>query len=134
MIQSPTLAFLTLALGLLGILVELLRPGWVVPGLLGLLGIVIALHSIEKYPLRTSGVELLCASLLLLAGDYVWNSRSIGGGLATGALAYGSCHLFAPPFGINPALAVPVAVLFGAVTAFLANRAKQARVNKTTDL
>lgn len=134
MIHSSTLAFLTLMAGLLGVLVELLRPGRFVPGLIGLSAIAIALHSIVQYPLKISGVAIVVAAALLLAGDYVWNSRSIGGWLGTGGLAYGACHLFAAPYGINKVMAVPVSVLFGAATAFLANSARQARVNKMVDL
>lgn len=78
---DPNLAYLLFLLGLAGIVVEVLHPGVSVPGVLGLLAVVLALVMFEMLPVNLAGVLLLVAG----AGFLLLELAVQGIGLPTAA-------------------------------------------------
>jgi membrane-bound serine protease (ClpP class) len=131
---GPNAAFLLLIAGLLGVYCEFLRPGRLVPGLLGLVAGSTGVYWLFRNSPTRAGVFLIILALLLLMAETVWYAYCIPGILGTISLAAGFTLLFQPPRRIAPGLSVPVSIIFGAITMFLASQARRARLNKWSDL
>lgn len=63
----PSLAYLLLMLGLLGIVAELFNPGMIIPGVLGLVSLLLAAIGLDMLPVNASALALLA----LAAGFFV---------------------------------------------------------------
>jgi membrane-bound serine protease (ClpP class) len=64
-ISNPSIAFLLVSLGGLGVIVELWNPGLWVPGTLGILFLVLGWAGIGQLPFSWAGAALIALSLLL---------------------------------------------------------------------
>jgi membrane-bound serine protease (ClpP class) len=131
---GPNVAFLILIVGLLLVYVELLRPGRLVPGLLGSLMAVAGSYSLWRNSPLTPGMLLLILAAVLLISETLWGTHFIPGLLGTLSLAGGFFLLFPPERRIAPGLAIPISIVFGVISTFLAFDAKRARRNKRSDL
>ena len=65
-LADPNVAFILLSLGTLGIFVELLFPGLLVPGIAGVIMLALALVALGNLPVNWVGVGLLVFSMVLL--------------------------------------------------------------------
>jgi membrane-bound serine protease (ClpP class) len=65
-IAHPTIAFLLLSLGVLGLTVELWTPGAVVPGVVGGISLLLAFFALQLLPVNYAGLLLIVLGLLLL--------------------------------------------------------------------
>ena len=101
---SADQAILLFTLGIALIYVELNRPGWIIPGALGLLATLLALAAMVQ-----NGINLAAAMLALTLGLARLNPR------------------------IHAAISVPCGLLLGAGTSLLTRIAHRARVNKGLD-
>lgn len=129
-LTDPNLAFTLLVLGALGIYWELHAPGMIVPGLLGLLLIAVGAYGLYQDSPSWYGVTLLATALLLLAIELEYYTHMISGIAGAILLAFGAVFLLEGGRRITPALAVSIALAFGAITVFLGllgMRARQAR-------
>jgi len=111
---GPDSALLVLTLGVLLIYVELNRPGWVVPGAVGLTAALFAVASMGR-----SGVNPGAGALVLDVA-------------ATLALVLGFLHLTRDA-EIGPGLAVGCGLILGGASSILARIARRARANKGLD-
>ena len=59
LISDPTIAFLLMSLGALGIFLELGNPGALVPGIVGVISIVLGLYALGTLPVNWTGVALI---------------------------------------------------------------------------
>src|SRR5437868_12118268 len=108
---GPNVAFLLLIAGLLASYCEFLRPGRLVPGLLGLaIGSTGAYWLFRNSPTR-AGVLLISLALLLLVAETVWEAYFIPGLVGTICLVAGFTLLFQPSRRIAPALCIPVSII-----------------------
>jgi membrane-bound serine protease (ClpP class) len=127
-------AFLLLIFGVLLVYGEFLRPGRLVPGLVGSTMAITGAYSLwRNSPLALGGLLIMLAVLLLMA-EAVWEARFIPGILGTISLAAGFSLLFPSERRIAPTLAIPASIVLGGVSTFLAFEAKRARQNKRSDL
>ncbi|HEY2596332.1 MAG TPA: NfeD family protein [Chloroflexota bacterium] len=113
----PTIAYILLSVGSLGLLLELLNPGSVFPGVVGGICLVLAFYALGSMPLNFTGVALVALGLLLFALEPFLTAHGI---LAVGgavAFVIGSTMLINAPDAPYLQIA-PVAI--GAVTAVLA--------------
>lgn len=117
-VTDPTLAYLLLLLGFYGLYFELSNPGSVLPGVVGVLSLVLALLAFQNLPVNAAGGLLLLLGFALLLLEIKVTSHgalSVGGVVA---LVLGSLLLFdaAGPLGrlswgvIVPAVATTVAL------------------------
>lgn len=125
-LADPTLAFGLLLLALLGVGLELLHPGAVVPGTVGLIAGILAFGGLLDLPLNLVGLALLAGAVALFVIDI---SAPTHGVLSLGgvtAAAGGGWLLFRSP-GVDPVALVALPVILGAGWLWLSSRALQVR-------
>ncbi len=133
-ISSPTLAFILLIIGVLGIYREFLNPGRVIPGLLGLALTVISVYGLSQHGPTVVGLVLISVAIVLFVVEYLWALWFLPGIVATLFLIDGFRRLIAGSEGINVAFAAVGSIVLGAVTILLAYGARRARRNKWSDI
>ena len=121
-LAHPQIAYLLMALGGLLIYVEFSNPGWFVPGVVGLICVVLGLFGLSVLPVNWVGVALIILGIVLLVAEVKVTSYgmlSIGG---VASLLVGSLMLIDGPIpamriGLGVALPVVLAIVF--IVAFL---------------
>ena len=93
-LADPSVAYLLMLAGLLGLYLELSHPGTLVPGLVGGLCLAISLGSFQVLPIDTTGLVLLVLGLGLLVAELFLPSFGIVGGVGVIAFVLGSLYLF----------------------------------------
>lgn len=93
-LADPSVAYLLMLAGLLGLYLELSNPGTLVPGLVGGLCLAISLASFQVLPVDTTGLLLLGLGLALLVAELFLPSFGIVGGVGVVAFVLGSLFLF----------------------------------------
>ncbi|HHQ48223.1 MAG TPA: nodulation protein NfeD, partial [Acidobacteria bacterium] len=124
-LANPNVAYLLMALGMLGIYVELTHPGGVLPGVVGVISMLLALYSLSVLPVNLAGVALIVVGLILFVLEVKITSYGLltVGGLA--AFVLGSLMLFnspIPAMRVSLALILPTAVVVAFLTIFLLSR------------
>ncbi|WP_214227858.1 nodulation protein NfeD [Pedobacter sp. B4-66] len=64
-ISSPDIAYLLLMLGMVGIYFELFNPGSVLPGVVGVISLILAFYAMNTLPVNYAGLMLIIFSLVL---------------------------------------------------------------------
>lgn len=106
LLVDPTVAYLLLSLGSIGIFLEISNPGAIVPGVVGVLALLLGLFGLGTLPVNWTGVLLIGFGIVLLITDVFVPSFGILtiGGLTS--FVIGSYLLFgdsAPPgYEISP--------------------------------
>jgi membrane-bound serine protease (ClpP class) len=129
-IGDPQVAYLLFMLGILGLMVELLSPGAVVPGIAGVVALLLALYAFSVLPVNWAGTLLIAVGIGLLVAEAFVTSYGLltVGGLVSFVL--GSWMLIdtpIPELRISLAMIVPAAIVLAAASIFLASRAWRAR-------
>ena len=98
-ITNPDLAFIFLILAAVGILVEFTHPGMILPGLVGVVGTLLALYTLTELSANLTGVLLILFAFALLIADLKLNSHGVltAGGVV--CLALGGSLLFGAGIG-----------------------------------
>lgn len=95
LLANPNVAYFLLIVGLLGIVAEVVTPGAVLPGVIGVICLILALAGLGQMPTNWAGVALIVAGVAM----FVLDLKVAGFGLSIGALiafALGSLLLFTP--------------------------------------
>jgi membrane-bound serine protease (ClpP class) len=134
--QGPDAALSVLTFGLLLIYVELNRPGWIVPGAIGLLLALLSIASLLRLHLRWSGALLVLAAVAVLTLNLVRPIHVFIAILTTFALIVGFAYLTSgrADSHAHPATAIVCGLVLGAGTSVLTSIARRARVNKRVRL
>lgn len=64
-LSNPTIAYLLMMLGILGIFFEISQPGVILPGAIGAIAILLALFAFQALPINYVGVMLIVLALVL---------------------------------------------------------------------
>jgi len=64
-LANPNIAYLLMALGALGLYVEITHPGGILPGVVGVVFLLLGLYSISVLPVSWAGVALIFVALVL---------------------------------------------------------------------
>jgi membrane-bound serine protease (ClpP class) len=117
-ITDPNVAYLLMIIGIYGIIFELMNPGFVFPGVLGGICLLVALYAFQALPVDYAGVALILLGIAFLVAELFFPSfGALGiGGLA--ALVIGSVMLIdtdVPGYGIDWRV---IAVLTATTAAF----------------
>jgi membrane-bound serine protease (ClpP class) len=94
-LANPNVAYFLLIIGLLGVVAEIVTPGAVLPGVIGVIGLILALVGLGQMPTNWAGVALIVAGIAM----FVLDLKVAGFGLSIGALVaflLGSLLLFTP--------------------------------------
>jgi membrane-bound serine protease (ClpP class) len=129
---SPNVAVLVLMLGILLIYVELNRPGWVVPGAVGLTAALFAVASLGRVGVNPGAVVLVGTAVVLLGLGLRRRMPVVVDVAATLALVLGFLYLVRDA-GIRPGIAAGCGILVGGSTSILTRIARRARANKGLD-
>ena len=64
-LSDPNIAYIILMLGFYGLMFELYNPGSILPGIVGVICLVLALYSLNTLPINFAGLALILFALLL---------------------------------------------------------------------
>lgn len=130
-IASPSLALMLMMLGLYGLLFEFSSPGYVLPGVVGGISLLLALFAFQMLPISYTGLGLIVLGIAFLVAEvFVPTSGALGIG---GVLAFviGAVVLVdtdVPGYGIPVHLIITLAVVSGLFVFMIVRMGVQARV------
>ena len=130
--SDPNVAFILLALGVLGIYVEFNAPGLVAPGVFGGILALLGLNGLSMMPVNWMGAAMMVLGLTFFVLEAKYPAHGVLGIGGAIALAIGAMVLIdAPPnLRIRPLTAIGVTLPFAVITLFLVTLAMRARGNK----
>jgi len=132
-LMDPNIAFLLLVLGGLAIFAEFNHPGAVVPGVVGVIAIVLALFALNFLPTRFAALALLLVAFALFALEAKFASHGV---LAIGGIVsmiIGALFLVdgpIPQMRVNIITATAVSIPIGFIAVFLTTLVLRARRGK----
>jgi membrane-bound serine protease (ClpP class) len=129
-IASPSLALVLMMLGIYGLLFEFSNPGYVLPGVVGGISLLLALFAFQMLPISYAGLALIVLGIgFLVAEVFVPMSGALGvGGVV--AFVIGAAILVdtdVPGYGIPVALIVVLAVISALFVFLIVRMGVQAR-------
>lgn len=125
-ITHPNIAYLLMMFGVLGLIFEFTHPGLNIPGVAGLICILLALYSFQALPLNYTGVALAVLGIVLFIAELTIVSHgllAIGGVIA---LTLGSLMLIESPdqsLHVSLQVILPVVGTFAALVLLVLQRA-----------
>ncbi len=112
-ITDPNVAYILMMLGVYGLFFELWNPGYVLPGVIGGICLLLALFAFQVLPVSYAGLALILLGVSFMVAEVFvasFGALGIGGVIA---FAIGSVMLFdtdMPGFGISPWLIAAVVI------------------------
>jgi membrane-bound serine protease (ClpP class) len=131
---DPNIAFLVLAIGALALYVEFNHPGAVLPGVVGVIFILLALFALNLLPTRYAAFTLIIGAFVLFALEAKFATHGVLGIGGIALLTLGGLLLVdgpIPQMRVHLWTALSISVPLGAITVFLmtiALRARRAKV------
>jgi membrane-bound serine protease (ClpP class) len=68
-ISDPNLAYIFLMLGFYGLLFELYNPGSILPGIVGVISLILAFYSLHSLPINYAGLALIIFAIILFVAE-----------------------------------------------------------------
>jgi len=132
-LMDPNIAFLVLAIGALSLYAEFNHPGAIIPGVVGVIFILLTLFALNLLPTRYASLALIGLAFVLFALEAKFVSHGVLtlGGIV--ALTLGGVLLVdgpIPEMRVKLLTSIAVSLPFGLITAFLMSIAWRARRNK----
>ena len=112
-ISDPNIAYILFLLGLYGLMFELYNPGAILPGVVGVIALILALYSMHTLPINYAGLALIVFAIILFLLEIKIVSHGL---LAIGgvvSLILGSMMLFRSSSSLE-AVSVSKTVIFTA--------------------
>jgi len=84
-LSDPNIAFVLLTLGMAALIFELLNPGAILPGVVGVLALILAFFSLGTLPVNWAGVALIVLAFALLVAEVLvtgFGALGLGGVVA----------------------------------------------------
>jgi membrane-bound serine protease (ClpP class) len=133
--MDPNITFFILAIGAMALYAEFNHPGAIIPGVVGLIFIVLAIFALNLLPTRFAALALILAAFVLFALEAKYVSHGVLGTGGVIALTLGGLLLVdgpIPELRVKLWTALGVSVPLGLITIFLMTIALRARRNKIT--
>lgn len=131
LLVNPTVAFLLLLGGMLGIAVEVMAGGAVIlPGALGAVALILGLYGTAQLPLNVAGILLLVLAVGLLVAEALIVSHGALTAAGIAALVAGGLLLFdtdSDAIAVSVPAVIATAVLLGAFAVFAMSKALRAQ-------
>lgn len=130
---DPNIAFLVLAVGAIALYAEFNHPGAIIPGVVGIVFILLALFALNLLPTRFAAFTLIIAAFVMFVLEAKFMTHGILGLGGIVLLTLGGLLLVdgpIPQMRVNIWTALAVSIPFGAITVFLMSLAIRARRNK----
>lgn len=93
-ITDPNIVYLLMLLGFYGLIFELANPGYILPGVVGAISLILALYAMQVLPVNYAGIALILVGLAFMVGEMFvpsFGALGIGGVIA---FVIGSIILF----------------------------------------
>jgi membrane-bound serine protease (ClpP class) len=132
-LMDPNIAFLLFALGALAVFAELNHPGAVLPGVVGVISILLALFALNLLPTRYAALALLIAAFVLFALEAKYATHGVLGIGGVICMIFGALFLVdgpIPEMRVHLFTALIVSVPIGLITVFLMTLVLRARRNR----
>ena len=132
LLVNPTIAYLLLLLGFVGIAIEIFSPGAIIPGTVGLVSLILGAYGSAQLPLQAAGVALLIVGIVLVIVEAHEPTHGVVGALGVLALAVSGLLLFdtgSEELEVSVPAVVTVGALLGSFLVFATQRAVAARRN-----
>lgn len=124
-IANPSLAVLLGMVGLLGLYLEFSNPGLLIPGILGVLALLLAGFGLNLLPVSALGILLLLLGIGLLTAEALTPSFGVMGITGVGSLVLGLLFFYeeqslpTPALNLSLGLVIPTVIVFAALVLFL---------------
>ena len=122
-ISNPTVATILLTLGSIGLIAEIYNPGTFIPGMIGLISLLLGLYSLGQLEANFAGLALIGLGLILLVAEAftpAFGALALGG---TIAFIFGSALLFdAPGLAVPWVTIISLGVAMGAFALFVGGK------------
>ena len=134
-IMNPNIAFILMSLGMLALWSEFNHPGAILPGVVGLISIVLAVFALNLLPTRYSALVLILVAFALFALEAKFATHGVLGIGGAICMVIGALLLVdgpIPEMRINIITALAVAIPFAFIAVFLMTlvlRSRKARVS-----
>jgi len=129
-IAQPEIAILLLMVGLYGLLFEGYNPGAIIPGVAGVICLLLAAYALQVLPVNYVGLALILVGLALITAEaFVPSFGALGIG-GTAAMIFGLIMMFdsgIPGFGISIAFVTGVGLVSGLALLWLLSYLVKAR-------
>ncbi len=130
---DPNIAFIVLAVGGLALYAEFNHPGAIVPGVVGIVFILLALFALNLLPTQYAAFTLIMAAFVMFALEAKFATHGVLGIAGIALMTIGGLLLVngpIPQMRVKLWTALAVSVPLGAITVFLMSIALRARRNK----
>ena len=130
---DPNIAFLVLAVGALALYAEFNHPGAVLPGVVGVVFILLALFALNLLPTRYAAFTLIMAAFVMFALEAKFATHGVLGIAGIALMTIGGLLLVdgpIPELRVKLWTSLAVSIPLGAITIFLMGIALKARRNK----
>jgi len=134
-IMDPNIAFILMSIGMLAIWSEFNHPGAVLPGVVGLIAILLAVFALNLLPTRFSAVALILAAFVLFALEAKFVSHGVLGIGGAICMVFGGLLLVdgpVPEMRVHLLTAVAVSLSVGAIAVFLMSLVLRAYKNRVS--
>jgi membrane-bound serine protease (ClpP class) len=121
-IMDPNVAFILMALGMLALWAEFNHPGAILPGVVGLIAILLAVFALNLLPTRFAALALILAAFLLFALEAKYTSYGVLGAGGVVCMVIGALLLVdgpIPEMRVHLVTALIVSVPIGVIAVFL---------------
>lgn len=134
-IANPNLAYLLLLAGLYGLIFELYNPGAVIPGVIGVIALILAFFAMQTLPVNWAGLLLIVAAVIMFLLEIKVPSYGFltFGGIVS--LVLGSIMLFdsaIPALRVSWSVIVPTVIVTVLFFVFAITMGIKAQRNKIT--
>jgi membrane-bound serine protease (ClpP class) len=129
-IADPSIAYLLMLAGVFGLFFEFSNPGFVLPGVVGAISLLLALYALQMLPVNYAGLALIILGLAFMIAEVFIPSFGVVGIGGVIAFMIGSVMLIdsgIPGFGIPWSLIVAVGLASALFVFFVAGMALKAR-------
>jgi len=114
-VTNPNIAYIFLLIAIYGIFFELMNPGGIFPGVIGVIAGVIALYALNMIPFNYAGLLLIILGIAFMVAEVFISGFGILGMGGVGAFAFGSLLLFdAETLGSR--VSIPLIIAFSLVS------------------
>jgi membrane-bound serine protease (ClpP class) len=129
-ITEPSLALILLMVGIYGLLFEFSNPGFVLPGVVGAISLMLALFGLQMLPVNYAGLALIFLGVAFLIAEAFLPSFGVLGLGGIAAFAFGALLLIdndVPGFGVPLWLIASLAAISAAFILIVAGVAAKTR-------
>lgn len=140
-IADPSLALILMLIGIYGLLFEFANPGFVLPGVVGAISLLLALFALQMLPVNYAGLGLILLGVAFLVAEAFLPSFGVLGLGGIAAFAFGALLLidsdaagFGVPLALVALLTAVSAVFVFCVAAMAAKARRRPQVSGTAAL